>query len=192
MFKTQINDRLCKAIKGKFGTVYALCKQYKCIGNVSRIWRLIRFEESPIGNGGGFSCVAVLLSEALGILTEELFPISLYQGVLPRGIRVKSFCSLSKRLEKQFVDDSDIANPVIVTEQELLKVRLRTVLKTLSYREREIIKLRYGLENGFVFTIEEVSHIFKVTRSRICQIEARAIRKLQQPQRSQKLVGFLK
>jgi RNA polymerase sigma factor (sigma-70 family) len=65
------------------------------------------------------------------------------------------------------------------------------VLKTLSYREREIIKLRYGLGDGYSYTLEEVGHIFKVTRERIRQIEAKAVRKLQQPSRSQELVGFL-
>ena len=60
-----------------------------------------------------------------------------------------------------------------------------------SYREREIIKLRYGLGDGYSYTLEEVGHIFKVTRERIRQIEAKAVRKLQQPSRSQELVGFL-
>ncbi len=67
----------------------------------------------------------------------------------------------------------------------------RKVLKTLSYREREIIKLRYGLGDGYSYTLEEVGHIFKVTRERIRQIEAKAVRKLQQPSRSAELVGFL-
>ena len=69
--------------------------------------------------------------------------------------------------------------------------RIAKVLKTLSYREREIIKLRYGLGDGYSYTLEEVGHIFKVTRERIRQIEAKAVRKLQQPSRSQELVGFL-
>ena len=69
--------------------------------------------------------------------------------------------------------------------------RIDRVLKTLSYREREIIKLRYGLGDGYSYTLEEVGHIFKVTRERIRQIEAKAVRKLQQPSRSQELVGFL-
>lgn len=64
------------------------------------------------------------------------------------------------------------------------------VLKTLNYREREIIKLRYGLGDGVSYTLEEVAHIFKVTRDRIRQIEAKAIRKMQQPSRSSRLVGF--
>ena len=69
--------------------------------------------------------------------------------------------------------------------------RIGKVLRTLSYREREIIELRYGLEDGHFYSQEEVGHIFKVTKERIRQIEAKALRKLQQPSRSQELVGFL-
>ena len=82
-------------------------------------------------------------------------------------------------------------NPSLGAAQEMLRGRIQKVLKTLSYREREIIKLRYGLGDGYSYTLEEVGHIFKVTRERIRQIEAKAVRKLQQPSRSQELVGFL-
>jgi hypothetical protein len=57
----------------------------------------------------------------------------------------------------------------------MLRTRINKVLKTLSYREREIIKLRYGLGDGYSYTLEEVGHIFKVTRERIRQIEAKAV-----------------
>ena len=82
-------------------------------------------------------------------------------------------------------------SPAIGAAQDMLRHRIAKVLKTLSYREREIIKLRYGLGDGYSYTLEEVGHIFKVTRERIRQIEAKAVRKLQQPSRSQELVGFL-
>jgi len=87
--------------------------------------------------------------------------------------------------------DGAAKSPAIGATQEMLRGRIRKVLKTLSYREREIIKLRYGLGDGYSYTLEEVGHIFKVTRERIRQIEAKAVRKLQQPSRSQELVGFL-
>ena len=85
----------------------------------------------------------------------------------------------------------DLATTAIGAAQEMLRGQISKVLKTLSYREREIIKLRYGLGDGYSYTLEEVGHIFKVTRERIRQIEAKAVRKLQQPSRSQELVGFL-
>jgi RNA polymerase primary sigma factor len=87
--------------------------------------------------------------------------------------------------------DGAAESPAIGATQEMLRRRISKVLKTLSYREREIIKLRYGLGDGYSYTLEEVGHIFKVTRERIRQIEAKAVRKLQQPSRSQELVGFL-
>ncbi len=87
--------------------------------------------------------------------------------------------------------DGGAESPAIGATHEMLRGRITKVLKTLSYREREIIKLRYGLGDGYSYTLEEVGHIFKVTRERIRQIEAKAVRKLQQPSRSQELVGFL-
>jgi RNA polymerase primary sigma factor len=87
--------------------------------------------------------------------------------------------------------DGTAESPSIGAAQEMLRRQIGKVLKTLSYREREIIKLRFGLGDGYSYTLEEVGHIFKVTRERIRQIEAKAVRKLQQPSRSQELVGFL-
>jgi RNA polymerase primary sigma factor len=87
--------------------------------------------------------------------------------------------------------DQGAENPALGAANEMLRGRINKVLKTLSYREREIIKLRYGLGDGYSYTLEEVGHIFKVTRERIRQIEAKAVRKLQQPSRSSELSGFL-
>ena len=90
-----------------------------------------------------------------------------------------------------FIEDNDIDSPVASATQEMLKDRIDVVLKTLSYREREIIKLRYGIGDGYTYTLEEVGRIFKVTRERVRQVEAKAIRKLQHPVRSRKLEGFM-
>jgi RNA polymerase primary sigma factor len=90
-----------------------------------------------------------------------------------------------------FIEDSEIDSPVASATQEMLKDRIDVVLKTLSYREREIIKLRYGIGDGYTYTLEEVGRIFKVTRERVRQVEAKAIRKLQHPVRSRKLEGFM-
>jgi len=90
-----------------------------------------------------------------------------------------------------FIEDDDIDSPVASATQEMLKDRIDIVLKTLSYREREIIKLRYGIGDGYTYTLEEVGRIFKVTRERVRQVEAKAIRKLQHPVRARKLEGFL-
>lgn len=87
--------------------------------------------------------------------------------------------------------DGTAESPATGATKDMLRRTLTKVLKTLSYREREILKLRYGLGDGYSYTLEEVGHIFGVTRERIRQIEAKAVRKLQQPSRSQELVGFL-
>ena len=90
-----------------------------------------------------------------------------------------------------YIEDEAAENPVETATQEMLRERIDQVLKTLTYREREIIKLRYGLGDGYTYTLEEVGRIFKVTRERVRQIEAKAVRKLQHPVRSRQLEGFL-
>jgi RNA polymerase primary sigma factor len=90
-----------------------------------------------------------------------------------------------------FIEDETAESPVTAATQEMLKSKIDHVLKTLTYREREIIKLRYGIPDGQTYTLEEVGRIFRVTRERVRQIEAKAIRKLQHPVRSRKLEGFL-
>lgn len=121
------------------------------------------------------------IEEARRVLAMSRYPISLDRPV-------------GNSEDSQFGDllpDGTAESPAIGAGQEMLRLRINSVLKTLSYREREIIKLRYGLGDGYSYTLEEVGHIFKVTRERIRQIEAKAVRKLQQPSRSQELVGFL-
>ncbi|MEK6235532.1 MAG: sigma-70 family RNA polymerase sigma factor, partial [Planctomycetales bacterium] len=90
-----------------------------------------------------------------------------------------------------FIEDTRTENPLGVALREVLKEKIEHVLKTLSFREREIIRLRYGLGDGYTYTLEEVGRIFKVTRERVRQIEAKAVRKLQHPVRSKQLEGFL-
>ena len=90
-----------------------------------------------------------------------------------------------------FLKDHREDDPLFELNRESLKDRINDVLQALSYREREIIKLRYGLTDGYTYTLEEVGKIFSVTRERVRQIEAKAVRKLQHPVRSRKLCGFL-
>ena len=91
----------------------------------------------------------------------------------------------------EFVEDDSVGSPLSAATSEMLKDKIDHVLKTLTYREREIIKLRYGLGDGYTYTLEEVGRIFKVTRERVRQIEAKAVRKLQHPVRCRQLEGFL-
>ena len=92
----------------------------------------------------------------------------------------------------EFIEDSSSDNPVKNATNGLLREKIDSLLKTLTYREREIVRLRYGLTDGYSYTLEEVGRIFKVTRERVRQIEAKAVAKLQNPMRSQHLESFLK
>ena len=91
----------------------------------------------------------------------------------------------------EFVEDLGSDSPTKSATHGLLKDRLESLLKTLTYREREIIRLRYGLTDGYTYTLEEVGRIFRVTRERVRQIEAKAVKKLQHPVRSKQLETFL-
>ncbi len=121
------------------------------------------------------------VSEARRVLKISRHPISLDR---PVGESEDSYFG-------DFIEDETAENPVLSAGSEMLKERIEEVLKTLTYREREIIKLRYGIGDGYTYTLEEVGRIFKVTRERVRQVEAKAIRKLQHPVRARKLEGFL-
>ncbi|MGE0144090.1 MAG: RNA polymerase sigma factor RpoD [Planctomycetota bacterium] len=90
-----------------------------------------------------------------------------------------------------FIEDESTESPAVSASREMLKERIESVLDSLTFREREIIKLRYGIGDGYTYTLEEVGRIFRVTRERVRQIEAKAVRKLQHPVRARRLSGFL-
>jgi RNA polymerase primary sigma factor len=91
----------------------------------------------------------------------------------------------------EFVQDQGTEAPHKLANNGLLRERIEELLKTLTFREREIIRLRYGLADGYSYTLEEVGRIFKVTRERVRQIEAKAVAKLQNPVRSKYLEPFV-
>ena len=89
-----------------------------------------------------------------------------------------------------FIPDLSSENPFEVTEGHLLKERLREILNTLTDRERQVVDFRFGLSDGFSRTLEEVGRLFNVTRERIRQIEAKALRKLRHPSRMKSLEDY--
>jgi RNA polymerase primary sigma factor len=121
------------------------------------------------------------VSEARRVMKISRHPISLDR---PVGESEDSYFG-------DFIEDEKVEAPAVTASSDMLKDRIEAVLKTLTYREREIIKLRYGIGDGYTYTLEEVGKIFKVTRERVRQVEAKAIRKLQHPVRARKLEGFL-
>ena len=90
-----------------------------------------------------------------------------------------------------FIEDKDVENPASQTAFTLLQEQLDDVLRSLPPREQEVLKMRFGLEDGYSLTLEEVGLYFNVTRERIRQIEAKALRRLRHPKRSRKVKDFL-
>jgi RNA polymerase primary sigma factor len=123
----------------------------------------------------------VSVDEAKRVMKISKHPISLDR---PIGDSEDSYFG-------DFIEDESAVSPVQAAAQEMLKDKIMAVLDTLSFREREIIKLRYGIGDGYTYTLEEVGRIFKVTRERVRQIEAKAVRKLQHPVRARLLEGFI-
>lgn len=91
----------------------------------------------------------------------------------------------------EFLEDHRDDDPLFDANQESLKQHIDEAMQTLNYREREILRLRYGLADGYAYTLEEVGRIFSVTRERVRQIESKAVRKLQQPYRNKALMSFV-
>ena len=91
----------------------------------------------------------------------------------------------------EFLQDHRDDDPLYQTHRAALKLRIEEAMENLNYREREILRLRYGLADGYSYTLEEVGKIFSVTRERVRQIESKAVRKLQQPYNNRSLAGFL-
>ena len=90
-----------------------------------------------------------------------------------------------------FLEDHRDDDPLYETHLAALKSRIEEAMEHLNYREREILRLRYGLADGYSYTLEEVGKIFSVTRERVRQIESKAVRKLQHPYRNSSLSSFL-
>ena len=123
----------------------------------------------------------ISLEESLHVMDIGRTPVS-----LDRPIGEGDDCSFG-----EFVEDAHTDNPLKLANNSLLREKIDDLLKTLTFREREIIRLRYGLTDGYCYTLEEVGRIFKVTRERVRQIEAKAVAKLQHPVRSSELAEYV-
>lgn len=121
------------------------------------------------------------LDDTRCILKMARQPLSLDQ---PVGDHEDSFFG-------EFLEDHRKDDPLYDANQLALRFRIDDAMKTLNYREREILRLRYGLADGYAYTLEEVGKIFSVTRERVRQIESKAVRKLQQPYRARTLASFV-
>ena len=91
----------------------------------------------------------------------------------------------------EFIPDEESLSPIEAAARQMLREQVQRALTSLSEREREVLELRFGLKDGKDHTLEEVSRYFDVTRERIRQIEAKALRKLRHPSRSRQLRDYL-
>lgn len=123
----------------------------------------------------------ISVEEARSIMRLQRFPTSIHTTV--GGSDETEFGDL--------LPDYTEAEAGDTAGHKMLQDRLRNLLEKLSWREREIVKMRYGLGDGYNYTLQEVAYVFRVTRERIRQLEARALRRLQDPQISAQLVDFL-
>jgi len=121
------------------------------------------------------------LDDARCIMKMSRQPLSLDQ---PVGDHEDSYFG-------EFLEDYRDDDPLYDANQQALKDRIEEAMQGLNYREREILRLRYGLADGYSYTLEEVGRIFSVTRERVRQIESKAVRKLQQPYRNRSLISFV-
>ncbi len=129
------------------------------------------------------------LADAAGVPLEEaraMLAVARSPASLDRPISDTDETDLG-----DFVEDNGSDRPAEVATNKMLSKEVNEVLDTLTYREREILKLRYGIGDGYPYTLEQVGLIFGVTRERVRQIEAKAFDKLQDPRRRARLAGFL-
>jgi len=155
------------------------------IETMSRLRNVTRKLQQTLGREPSIEEIAesaqCTLEQARQVLRISRQPISLDR---PVGESEDSYFG-------DFIEDDSVESPVNAATNEMLRDKIDQVLRTLTFREREIIKLRYGLGDGCTYTLEEVGRIFKVTRERVRQIEAKAVRKLQHPVRARQLEGFM-
>ncbi|MEW6203244.1 MAG: RNA polymerase sigma factor RpoD [bacterium] len=160
-------------------------KPVHMVETINRLIRVSRYLMQELGREAAFREIAyemgVSESKVREIMKISQKPLSLES---PVGEEEDS------RLQ-DFIEDHDIPQPMDAAAHVLLKDQLRGILNTLSDRERRVLEMRFGLNDGHSRTLEEVGRQFNVTRERIRQIESKALRKLRHPSRSRKLKGYL-
>ena len=126
----------------------------------------------------------------IGVIKERAGEAVIY-AVLTGDGQGAGLVELARLLREEGIGRFAVSEPAEAASFTLLKEQLVDVLSTLTPREEKVLKLRFGIEDGRTRTLEEVGKEFNVTRERIRQIEAKALRKLRHPSRSKKLKDFL-
>ncbi|MDR2706932.1 MAG: sigma-70 family RNA polymerase sigma factor, partial [Planctomycetaceae bacterium] len=177
-----IRQAISRAIADHARTIRVPVHMQETINRVHRVYQDIQYKTGTSPTIEEMASQCQLSSKELSqIMQIGHRPLSLDQTV---GMMEES--SFGELLE-----DSKQLRPDDELTRTSLRDQIDDVLQALTNREREIIKLRFGLGDGSVYTLDEVGKIFSVTRERVRQIEAKAVRKLQHPVRSRKLSCFL-
>jgi RNA polymerase primary sigma factor len=155
------------------------------IGIMTRIWRVQKQLSQELGHEPSPEDLADEM-HLPAARVQALLKLALQQVSLDAPVGEDGDVRLG-----DFIEDNAAENPSDVTSLILLKEKLDDVLKSITERERKILEMRFGLVDGYGHTLEEISHIYNVTRERIRQIEAKALRKLRHPTRAQHLHAFL-
>lgn len=176
-----IRQAITRAIADQARTIRVPVHMIEAINKVNRANRQLLQE---LGRDPKPEEIAVFLEMPLekvqGVLQASMEPVS-----LDRPIGEEEDSNLS-----DFIEDDSAPSPARLAAHSMLKDQMQRVLSTLTRREEKVIRLRFGLGDGTPRTLEEVGTIFKVTRERVRQIEAKALRKLRHPSRSRKLKGY--
>ena len=177
-----IRQAITRAIADQARTIRIPVHMVETIHKVSRYQRQLLQEL-------GHEATAAEVAERMGMSTEkvrEIMKIALDPVSLETPIGEEEDSHLG-----DFIEDNDSPAPAETASYSLLKEQINEVLHTLTPREEHVLKLRFGLEDGRTRTLEEVGKEFNITRERIRQIEAKALRKLRHPSRSKRLKDYL-
>lgn len=176
-----IRQSITRAIADQARTIRVPVHMVETIHKLSRITRQLMQE---LGRDPSIEEVA----ERMGITPQRVVEI---QKIAQDPVSLESPVGEEEESKiSDFVEDETVKSPIEDATQGMLKVELMDVLNTLTPREQKVIRLRYGLDDSHPRTLEEVGKEFDVTRERIRQIEAKALRKLRSPNRSKKLQDF--
>jgi len=176
-----IRQAITRAIADQARTIRVPVHMIEAINKVNRASRhlLQKLGRDPTPEEVA-NYLVIPLEKVQGVMKASMEPVS-----LDRPIGEDEDSNLS-----DFIEDDNAPSPARVAAHSMLKDQMTRVLSTLSRREEKVIRLRFGLGDGTPRTLEEVGTIFKVTRERVRQIEAKALRKLRHPSRSRKLKGY--
>ena len=177
-----IRQAITRAIADQSRTIRVPVHMIETMGRVRGVHRqLFQDKASEPNLEDTAEAAGISVEETTCILRMTRAPLSLDQ---PVGEHDDTYFG-------EFLVDYREVDPLLEMNYDMLKSRIADVLQSLEYREREILRLRYGLIDGYAYTLEEVGKIFSVTRERVRQIETKAVKALQHPVRARQLSGFL-